>query len=133
MTVVTTAPQPSPGVAAVRYGRLGVPLLVIAAAVVVGLVAPHDIPGSFDIGFQDAIHRMYDWITANRTSHWLFNGVFDPISTAIDGAVDGVRWVLEQLGWVGVLALAALTGLSTGGWRAALYGTLSLEIGRAHV
>ena len=126
MAVVATDTAPATGVAPERLGRFGIPLLAIGALVVIGLVAEHEVPKWMDSGFQDAIHRMYDWITGNRTSHWLFNGVFDPIATAIDGSVDGVRWVLRQLGWAGVLSLTALVGLSTGGWRAALWGTAAM-------
>lgn len=126
MAVVTADTTPATSATPLRLGRYGVPVLAIGALVVVGLIADHDIPGGLDIGFQDAIHRIYDWITSNRTSHWLFNGVFDPISTVIDESVQAVLWVLRQLGWVGVLAVTGLIGLSTGGWRAGLWGTLSM-------
>lgn len=126
MAVVAADTAARPAGSSVRIGRSALPVVLIGALVVVGLAVDHDVPGGLDIGFQDAVHRMYDWITANRTSHWLFTGVFDPLSTVIDESVQGVLWVLRQLGWVGVLALAALTGMSTAGWRASLWGTLAM-------
>jgi glycine betaine/proline transport system permease protein len=122
--VAAEAPRRTRPLGALRLDHVA--LAAIAGVLVAGVFVAPDVPGGLDAGLQDAVHRMYDWITANRTSHWLFTGVFDPVSTTIDGSVDGVLWLLRQLGWAGVLALTAAIGVTTGGWRGALGGTLSM-------
>ena len=93
---------------------------------IVGSVLWNDVPSWLDSDIQPAVRRMYSWITANRRDHWLFTGVFNPIADVIENAVEFVLWVLQQLRWTGVLALTAAIGVSTGGWRAAGWGTLAM-------
>lgn len=109
-----------------RRMRSIVIVAVVTSLVVVGSLLWNDVPGWLDSDIQPAVRRMYGWITANRQDHWLFTGVFSPIADAIDGAVRLVLWVLRALRWTGVLALTAAIGLSTGGWRAAGWGTLAM-------
>ena len=109
-----------------RLRRLAVPVLVLGALIVVGLVLSHDVPASFDTHIQPAMRRLYKWITSNRKDHWLFTGVFNPVSSTLDWMVRQTLRVLTTLRWSGVLTLTALIGLSTGGWRAALWGTATM-------
>jgi glycine betaine/proline transport system permease protein len=109
-----------------RQIRVAAVLAVLVAVVVVGSVLWPDVPGWLDSHFQPAVRRMYRWVTANRRDHWLFTAILNPIADALDGAVRFVLWCLRQLRWAGVLALTAAIGVTTGGWRAALWGTLAM-------
>lgn len=106
--------------------RLFAPVVLVAFVVLVAVVSDPDVPAKFDNHIQPAARRMYAWITLNRMDHWIFNGVFDPIASAIDASVNAVSWTLETIGWSGVLALTAVIGLATGGHRAALFATASM-------
>jgi glycine betaine/proline transport system permease protein len=106
--------------------RAAIPVAIIAIALVIGLVLSHDVPASFDNHIQPAMRRLYRWITGNRRDHWLFTGVFNPIADLIEWCVEQVLSLLTTLRWSGVLALTAVIGLSTGGWRAAFWGTAAM-------
>ncbi len=93
-------------------------VLLAGAAVVVGA----DVPTWFDNRLQPAALDIYDWVSSNRPTHWLFSGVFTPIADTIDWCVARVLSLLTSLRWPGVLAVVAVVGTRTGGWRAALAG-----------
>jgi len=128
MTSVAVAGTPALAAEPRRFHHVRIAVIVaaIAAVVIVGSVLWTDVPGWMDSGIQPAVRRMYSWVTANRRDHWLFTTVFDPIKEAIDAFVRFVLWILRGLRWTGVLALTAAIGLSTGGWRAAGWGTLAM-------
>ena len=106
--------------------RAAIPVAIIALALIIGLVLSHDVPSSFDNHIQPAMRRLYRWITSNRKDHWLFTGVLNPIGSIIGWCVEQMLSLLTTLRWSGVLAVTALIGLSTGGWRAAFWGTAAL-------
>ncbi len=108
------------------FRRAAIPLAIIGLALIVGLIASHDVPASFDNHIQPAMRRLYNWITGNRKDHWLFTGVFNPIADVIEWCVEQILSLLTTLRWSGVLALTAVIGLSTGGWRAAFWGTAAM-------
>jgi glycine betaine/proline transport system permease protein len=118
--VVEQAPRPN------HHIRTALIVAAVAAVVLVGSVLWSDVPSWLDSDIQPAVRRMYSWITANRRDHWLFTAIFNPIADLIDAWVRTVLWVLRNLRWTGVLALTAAIGLSTGGWRAAGWGTLAM-------
>ena len=128
MTSIAVASSPATVSAARRehHVRTAVIVALIAAVVIVGSMWWNDVPSWLDSDIQPAVRRMYAWITANRQDHWLFTKVFGPIADLIDAWVRSVLWVLRNLRWTGVLALTAAIGLSTGGWRAAAWGTLAM-------
>ena len=106
--------------------RAAIPVAIIALALIIGLVLSHDVPSSFDNHIQPAMRRLYRWITSNRKDHWLFTGVLNPIGSIIGWCVEQMLSLLTTLRWSGVLAVTALIGLSTGGWRAAFWGTAAM-------
>jgi glycine betaine/proline transport system permease protein len=128
MTSIAVASPPSTGSAAhgEHHVRTALIVALIAAVVIVGSLLWNDVPSWLDSDIQPAVRRMYAWITANRQDHWLFTNVFGPIADIIDASVRAVLWLLRNLRWTGVLALTAAIGLSTGGWRAAAWGTLAM-------
>ncbi len=109
-----------------RARRLIVPVAVIAAICVVGVAIGPDVPSWLDAHVVSAVDSVYDWTVRNNDSHWLFTWIFQPISDAVEWAVDAVLWVLRELRWPGVLTLVGLIGWRTGGTRAAVAGVLCL-------
>ena len=85
-----------------------------------------DVPSWLDAHVVPAVDSVYDWTVRNNDSHWLFTWIFQPISDALEWAVDAVLWVLRELRWPGVLTLVGLIGWRTGGTRAAVAGVLCL-------
>ena len=107
--------------------RLMGPALVIAAVAVSALVVLGDpVPTWLDAHVKPFFDDMYDWTVHNRADHWLFTRFFSPIADAIKWSVNGVLWILRNLRWPGVLALAAAIGARTSGARAAFAGVLCL-------
>jgi glycine betaine/proline transport system permease protein len=106
--------------------RTGLIVALLTTVVVVGSLLWADVPSWLDSHIQDEVRRMYSWTTANRQDHWLFTKVFGPIADLIDAWVRTVLWVLRELRWTGVLTLTAAIGLCTGGWRAAVWGTVAM-------
>jgi glycine betaine/proline transport system permease protein len=106
--------------------RTGLIVALLTTVVLVGSLLWADVPSWLDSHIQNEVRHMYSWITANRQDHWLFTRIFSPIADAIDAFVRFVLWVLRRLRWTGVLVLTAAIGLSTGGYRAAVWGTLAM-------
>src|SRR5215211_3947039 len=126
MTAVVAPSIPVAGSLSARQVRTIAAVAVVAAAVIVASVLWPNVPGALDSHIQPAVRRMYRWITANRRDHWLFTAVFNPIADGLDAAVRFVLWSLRELRWSGVLVLTWAIGVTTGGWRAALWGTLAM-------
>src|SRR6187399_394946 len=115
-------PEPHPN----HLLRTGAIVALLTTVVLVGSLLWGDVPSWLDSHIQREVRQMYGWITANRQDHWLFTKVFGPIADVIDACVRFVLWTLRRLRWTGVLVLTAAIGLSTGGYRAAFWGTLAM-------
>src|SRR5262245_47691802 len=76
--------------------RLIVPVAVIAAICIVGAAIGPDVPSWLDAHVVSAVDSVYDWTVRNNDSHWLFTWIFQPISDALEWAVDAVLWVLRE-------------------------------------
>jgi glycine betaine/proline transport system permease protein len=126
MTAVVAPSIPVSGSLSPRQVRALAVAAVIATAVIIASVLWPDVPGALDSHIQPAVRRMYRWITTNRRDHWLFTAIFNPIADGLDAAVRFVLWSLRQLRWSGVLALTWAIGITTGGWRAASWGTAAM-------
>jgi glycine betaine/proline transport system permease protein len=102
-------------------------LAVIAAAAVVGtIIFGRDVPTWLDTHIQPWAKTTNRWIVDNRDNHWLFTGIFGPISDGINGAVNAVTDVLTALRWPGVLALVGVIAWRVGGLSAALSSIAAL-------
>jgi glycine betaine/proline transport system permease protein len=106
--------------------RTGLIVALVTTVVLVGSLLWNDVPSWLDSHIQSQVRQMYGWITANRRDHWLFTKLFNPIADVIDKFVRFVLWILRGLRWTGVLVLTAAIGLTTGGYRAAFWGTLAM-------
>ncbi len=109
-----------------RWRRLAVPAAALAAVVIVGILAGKKAPTWLDAHVQPWVDSVYAWAVKNRQSSFLFTRFLNPIAHVLDSSTKGVLGLLRTLRWPGVLALAAMVGLRTGGRRAALAGALCL-------
>lgn len=110
-----------------RLQRLLGPGLVIAVIVAFGLVVLGDpVPTWFDAHVKPFFDDINDWIVHNNARNWLFTRFFSPIGDSLTWCVNGVLWMLRNLRWPGVIALATLIGARTGGLRAAIAGVFCL-------
>jgi glycine betaine/proline transport system permease protein len=107
-------------------GKLAVPLVVLGGLAIVGALLGHNVPTWLDAHVKPWIDSLYRWSVDNRSTHWLFTGVFGPIRSALAWSVHTVLAVLRWLRWPGVVALAGLVGLRVAGWRAAVTGMIVL-------
>jgi glycine betaine/proline transport system permease protein len=78
---------------------------------------------------HDRINEFRDYINANRSSSGFFTGFVDVIRIGVNESVQFLQHLISQpaydrpvpvIGWLGVVALAALAGYAVGNWRIAL-------------
>lgn len=110
----------------VALRRRVVPVAVIGALVVAGVLLGSEVPTWLDAHVRPATDRLYRWTVRYRQDFWLFTAVSTPAADALRSAHDAVHWVLRALRWPGVLTLTALVAWRTGGWRSSLAATAAL-------
>ncbi len=93
-----------------RYGHwillvIGVVALQVAFGWVEGF------PALLDHTFSDPIDDFGRWQQSNRKSHWLFTGLFTPLSTGVGWALDTVESFLLWLPWF-ILPLAVFLAVA---------------------
>ena len=110
-----------------RYRWAAVAVFVSALVVLQLAFARDDVfPASWDTTFSDPIDRFARWALRSRRTHWLFTGVFNPITDVIDWGLESVQDVLLWTPWfVLPLAVAAFIG-RTGNWKNALVAGLAM-------
>ncbi|MFZ4812738.1 MAG: ABC transporter permease subunit, partial [Ilumatobacteraceae bacterium] len=106
--------------------RWVIPTAVFGVLALLALVAQHDVPSWLDIGLQRWVKDRYLWTVQNNQTHWLFTGIFNPLSEGIKWAVESTIDVLNALRWPGVMALVGAIGWRTGGFRAAAAGVAAM-------
>jgi glycine betaine/proline transport system permease protein len=152
VTTTTTAPagRPEPGerpavketqpyVDAVRDRHTGLKLLVILSVWLVGWLVLQG-RNTLALGFQDTteLHRRLnearDWVQLEGQDHWFFGGVLGAVGDALDALVQFLREMVSipapprpvpEIGWLGVVALAAWVAYAVAGLRATVLVTLS--------
>jgi len=63
-------------------------------------------PESWNLGMAEPINDAQRWIQTNRGNHWVFVGIFTPLSRGVEALLDATGAALEWLPWY-VPALAA--------------------------
>ncbi len=121
---VTAAAAPTDRTARLR--RLVLPVAVLVALVVAGILIGSSVPSWLDAHVVPAVDAVYDWTVRNNDQHWLFTWFFQPIADGVEQATEAILWVLRQLRWLGVLALVGAIGWRTGGARAAATAVVAL-------
>jgi glycine betaine/proline transport system permease protein len=73
-------------------------------------------PESWNLGMAEPINDAQRWIQTNRGNHWVFVGIFTPLSRGVEALLDATGAALEWLPWY-VPALAAYLVLArVGRW-----------------
>ncbi len=103
-----------------------VPIAVIGALAILGLLTGKEVPTWLNAHVKPWVDARYQWIVIHRQSFPLFRYFFEPIATGLRGLNSAVLWVLRSLRWPGVLLLTFFIGLRTGGRRAGISGALVL-------
>ena len=91
-------------------------LLALAVAVVASGFAG-DYPAAWRVPLIDWVDDLADWAIRNRREHWVFLGIFQPITTVVRAALRETNAWLDVLGWPGVLLLTAAIAYVAAGWR----------------
>jgi glycine betaine/proline transport system permease protein len=128
MAQATTAgPVPA---AAARWLRppvlLGGAALIALAVAVVASGFAADFPAAWRVPLIDRVDDLADWVIRNRRDHWIFVGVFQPITTLVRTALNETNAWLDLLGWAGVLLVTAAIAYVAAGWRVVLVALGSL-------
>jgi glycine betaine/proline transport system permease protein len=106
-------------------------LAVLVTALYLLLRGQAALPHEEDTQTFRALNGVRDWVDANRTTSAVFVFIVNVIRQGVAGLVALILALLDGLGWVGVLAVAASIGLASGGRRIALLamgGLVSLGV-----
>ena len=76
----------------------------------------HLFPESWNLGLRDPVNEFQSWVARNRSSHVLFSAVFNPISDAIQWALDQVLALLTWLPWFSLPLIAFVIVARYGRW-----------------
>jgi glycine betaine/proline transport system permease protein len=138
MTSTATAPPTAPDAdatgGAARPGGLPIrPVGVVAATLVAGVLVlallslVADLaPTTWRVPLGAWVDAADDWVVRNRSTHWLFVGVFGPITAIVDALLVEIEAWLDLLGWPGVVLVIGTIAGVLGGWRVALVAVASL-------
>lgn len=109
-----------------RLPRWVKPLVAAIAVCVAGVLAfgattlPHHTDSAVFAWFID----IRDWVETHRNSSPVFVFFVNYINIDVGYLVDGILFILQSLGWPGMLAAAAGIGAAIGGWRLTLVGVV---------
>jgi glycine betaine/proline transport system permease protein len=87
-------------------------LAVLAVAGGLGRTFP-----DWRVPFAAAVDRAEAWVIAERATHWLFTGFFQPVTNGIAAAIAEVDAYLTLLGWPGVLLVVGVLAWRVAGVR----------------
>ncbi|HEX2756368.1 MAG TPA: ABC transporter permease subunit [Candidatus Limnocylindrales bacterium] len=95
--------------------RRGLMLVLLAAAAIAYVLFRNQwtLPHNDDEPLFRSLNSVRDFVDENRN-------VLEPIRLAIGSVVDAFDFVIESLGWPGIIGLAGALGLVFGGWRLAV-------------
>ena len=73
--------------------------VIVAAMVAAQLLGTRGFPESWNIGLADPVNRSQGWIRVNRSHHWLFTFVFNPITAIFRFGLDNTESFISWLPW----------------------------------
>jgi glycine betaine/proline transport system permease protein len=119
------APAPAPGLpvttgTGLNWRRVTPILLAGAAFAAVVLILGDPFPSWWDFRVAPAVDSAKAWIIENRSDHWFFSGVLQPITDLLEALVRWTEDLLGLLGWPGIFAATAFLAYRAAGWRIAL-------------
>ena len=143
-TTTTTEPAASKEEQpAVVYGKNRHTPLKVLAIVVVWVVAWLILRGkqTLELGFQDTtgfhswLNEIRDWVQLNGPDNWFFGSVLGTIGTVFDGIFEFLQKLISipatprpvpEIGWLGVIAIAAWFTWAVAGLRSMILVTASM-------
>ena len=89
-------------------------LAVIALLIGLQIVGSGGFPKSWNIHLSDPINSWQSWIRSNRSHHWLFTYLLNPITSVVEFGLDKTEAFISWLPWfipaIIVFAIIARTG-----------------------
>jgi glycine betaine/proline transport system permease protein len=109
-----------------RAARRALAIVLVAAAALAYVLfrGQWTLPHNDDEPLFRTLNGVHDAVDANRS-------LLDPIRSGIASLVDAFNFVIDSLGWPGVVGVAGALGIAFGGWRLAVLaitGFLSLGV-----
>ncbi|NND13256.1 MAG: ABC transporter permease subunit [Acidimicrobiia bacterium] len=103
--------------------RKAIPWLTLIVGVVVlqaSFGSSDGFPAALDTFISDPFDALGAWIRANRRSHGLFTGFFNPLTDVLNFSIDGIEAVLLWLPWYVVVGGAFLIPARVKMWKQGL-------------
>jgi len=119
VTGLAAAVQPRTTISVGRAGQLLVVAIIFLAGFLV-LQGTASLPHRDDSQVFLTLNGVRDWVDANRTSNPVFVYLLGPIRAAIDGLDDMLTFIVKQLSWIGVAAIAGALAFALVSWRTAV-------------
>ncbi len=107
-----------------------VPVAISGGLLVLAVALRHvgGFPDSWNINLADPIDRFHGWIQDHRSTHWLFQYFFTPISDFIDWALNSLSGHLQALPWYALpLVVLVLVG-RTRQWVTAVVAAVAIAL-----
>jgi glycine betaine/proline transport system permease protein len=99
---------------ATLVGAAGLLVLLVVAA---GTGFATDFPASIQVPLGEQVDAIQAWIVRNRADHWLWVGVFGPITSGVQAVLLEINAWLDLLGWPGVMLVLGTIAWVAVGWR----------------
>ena len=127
---IPIASRPGESRSTINLRRLGPGLGAAAVFVVIAIVLGKPFHSWWDFHVAQTVTDIRNWIVDHRDAHWLFKGVFNPITRVLDNLVHWTENVLRFLSWPGIIVAIAALALRVAGRRvAALCAVCLIVIG----
>lgn len=107
---------------------VGLAAIALAAVVAVAFDTAVDTPTWLRVPLQAWVDDLADWTIANRSEHWLFIGIFQPVTAVISVVLTETNAWLDALGWPGVALLLGAIAWVASGWRITVVALASLAV-----
>ncbi len=98
-----------------RWWPVGIALAIVVAF---QLIRPssHLFPDPWNLGLRDPISEFQSWVARNRSSHFMWSAVFNPIANAMQWAMDEMLALLTWLPWFSLPMIAFAIVARNGKW-----------------
>ncbi len=110
------------------YWLLSLGLVVLLFVVAQQLPQLQLFPEDWNLGWREPINDFKRWVVINRTTHWLFLLIFEPLSAVLDFVIRFVEDVLLWLPWPIIVLGFFLSANKISGLRLALLVTACLVL-----
>jgi len=99
---------------------------IILLAVGLQVVGTPGFPENWYLNIAGPVNDAQQWIVSNRSNHWLFTFLFNPITWLVRGGLNGIKGLLTWLPWFAIPAIVFATMARTRRWGLAIATTLAV-------